>query len=233
MSTASAKERQCPGFPSITKKDQVAAKDHATFDSIVASRGAVQGPFTMFLHSPEIAGRVAHLGAYVRFEGSLDMRVRVLAAMTVAREYEAMYVWGAQTGGARRLGVPESTITAIRENHTRGVPPEDAQIIDFTRALLRKHRVDAATFKAMQDRFGNDELVQLTTAIGYYSLLCDDGERLRARSGARRRSPQGLEGCHCEERRDEAIFRASINRREIASRSLSWAAGARPSPGSQ
>ena len=94
-------------LPYITSKDQVAAKDHAVFDSIVASRGAVQGPFTMFLHSPELAGRVAHVGAYVRFEGSLDMRVRVLAAMTVAREFEALYVWGAQTGGARRLDVPE------------------------------------------------------------------------------------------------------------------------------
>src|SRR6266700_7854518 len=117
----------------ITSKDQVAAKDHAVVDSIVKSRGAVQGPFTMFLHCPELAGRLAHLGAYVRFEGSLDMRVRVLAAMTVARELEAVYVWGAQTGGARRLGVPETTITAIRENHSRGMPPEDAQIIDFTR----------------------------------------------------------------------------------------------------
>ena len=152
----------------ITSKDQVPAKDHAVFDSIVASRGAVQGPFTMFLHSPEIAGRVAHLGAYVRFEGSLDMRVRVLAAMTVAREYEAMYVWGAQTGGARRLNVPETTITAIRENHSRGVPPEDAQIIDFTRQLLRKHRVD----DAVRQRFGDDEFIQLTGAIGYYAMLC-------------------------------------------------------------
>ena len=159
-------------LPLITGKDQVAAKDRETFDSIVASRGAVQGPFTMFLNSPEVAGRVAHLGAYVRFEGSLDMKVRVLAAMTVAREFEAMYVWGAQTGGARRLGVPEETITAIRDNHLRGVPQEDAQIIDFTRQLLRRHRVDDATFKAMQSRFGNDELIQLTTAIGYYSLLC-------------------------------------------------------------
>src|SRR5207248_6949682 len=158
-------------LPSITSKDQVAAKDRETFDSIVASRGAVQGPFTMFLHSPEIAGRVAHLGAYVRFEGSLDMRVRVLAAMTVAREFEAAYVWGAQTGGARRQGVPESTITAIREKHTRGVPPEDAQIIDFTRQLLQKHRVDDATFKAIQARFGNDGLLELTGAIGYYSML--------------------------------------------------------------
>src|SRR6202035_5144702 len=159
-------------LPSITGQDQVPAKVHAIFDSIVASRGAVQGPFTMFLHSPEIAGRVAHLGAYVRFEGSLDMRVRVLAAMTVAREYEAMYVWGAQSGGARRLGVPESTITAIRENHSRGIPPEDAQIVDFTRLLLRRHRADNVTAQAMLARFGNDEFIQLTGAIGYYSLLC-------------------------------------------------------------
>jgi 4-carboxymuconolactone decarboxylase len=74
-------------LPSITSKDQVPAKDHTIFDSIVASRGAVQGPFTIFLHSPELAGRLAHLGTYVRFEGSLDMRVRVLAAMTAAREF--------------------------------------------------------------------------------------------------------------------------------------------------
>jgi 4-carboxymuconolactone decarboxylase len=82
-----------------------------------------------------------------------------------------MYVWSAQTGGARRLDVPEATITAIRENHSRGIAPEDAEIVEFTRQLLRKHRVDAATFTSMQKRFGNDELIQLTTAIGYYSLL--------------------------------------------------------------
>src|SRR5262249_61719232 len=104
---------------SITGKQQVPAEDHAIVDSIVASRGGVQGPFTMFLHSPKLAGRVAHLGAYVRFEGSLDMRVRVLAAMTVAREFDALYVWGAQTGGARRLGVPEWTHAAVREAHAR------------------------------------------------------------------------------------------------------------------
>jgi 4-carboxymuconolactone decarboxylase len=173
-------------LPPVTTKDQVAAKDQPVFDSIVASRGAVQGPFTMFLHSPELAGRVAHLGAYVRFEGSLDMRVRVLAAMTVAREFEAVYVWGAQTGGARRLGVPEETISAIRENHSRGIPPEDAEIVEFTRALLRRHRVDEASFKKIQDRFGSDGLIQLTSAIGYYGLLAMtvNACELEAASGA-------------------------------------------------
>ena len=151
----------------ITSKDQVPVKDHAIVDAITQSRGAIQGPFTMFLHCPELAGRLAHLGAFVRFEGSLDMRVRVLAAMTVARELEAVYVWGAQTGGARRQGVPEATITAIREDHSRGIPPEDAEIVDFTRQLLRKHRADDAPVNSLRRRFGNDGFIQLTGAIGY------------------------------------------------------------------
>ncbi len=149
----------------ITNKSQVAAKDQAIVDAIVKSRGAVQGPFTMFLHCPELAERVAHLGAFVRFEGSLDMRVRVLAAMAVARELDAVYVWGAQTGAARKLGVPETIIAAIREKHTRGLPPNDAQIVDFTHQLLQQ------TVKALRRRFGDDGFIQLTGAIGYYSML--------------------------------------------------------------
>jgi len=140
-------------------------------DSIVLSRGALQGPFTMFLHCPELAGRVAHLGAFVRFEGGLDMRVRVLAAMTVARELDALYVWGAQTGAARRLAVPDATIAAIREGHSRGIPAEDAQIVDATRALMQKHRLDDATAKALRARFGDDGFIQLTGTIGYYAML--------------------------------------------------------------
>src|SRR5262244_2526284 len=170
----------------ITSKDQVPVNDHAIVDTIIDSRGSLHGPFSMFLHSPELAGRVAHLGAFVRFEGSLDMRVRVLAAMTAAREFQAEYVWGAQAGGARRQGVPESTIAAVREKHSRGLPPEDAQIVDFTRELLRKHRVDDATVKALRSRFGDDGFIQLTGAIGYYSMLAMtvNACELEAASGA-------------------------------------------------
>jgi 4-carboxymuconolactone decarboxylase len=158
-------------LPLITSKDQVPAKDHAIVDGIIGSRGSLHGPFSVFLHSPELAGRLAHLGAYVRFEGTLDMRVRVLAAMTVAREFEAEYVWGAQTGSARRQNVPETTIAAIRENRSDGIPADDLAIIDFTRALLRKHRVTDAAAAEMRRRFGDDGFIQLTGAIGYYSML--------------------------------------------------------------
>jgi 4-carboxymuconolactone decarboxylase len=64
----------------VTGKNRVDTENHAAMDAILQSRDATQGPFTMFLHCPELARRVADLGAFVRFEGSLDMRVRVLAA---------------------------------------------------------------------------------------------------------------------------------------------------------
>ena len=158
-------------LPSITSKNEVPAGYHPIVDRIVQSRGAIQGPFTMLLHCPPLAEHVMSVGHYVRFEGELDKRVRVLAAMTVAREFDAIYIWGAQTGQARKQGVPEATITAIREKHSRGLPPEDAQIVDFTRDLVRRHRVSDASMKALQKRFGNFQLIELTGTIGYYSLL--------------------------------------------------------------
>jgi 4-carboxymuconolactone decarboxylase len=158
-------------LPKITEKSQIPAEHHAIFDAIVKSRGAVMGPFTMLMHCPPLAECVMHHGAYIRFEGKLDHRVRVLAAMTVAREFDAIYIWGAQTGSARRQGVPESTITAIREKHSRGVPPEDAQIIDLTRDLIHKHRISDSTAKALLDRFGKEQLIELCGTIGYYSML--------------------------------------------------------------
>jgi 4-carboxymuconolactone decarboxylase len=168
----------------ITSKTQLAPKDQPIADAVIKSRGGIQGPFTMLLHCPQLANHMVQVGGYVRFEGSLDMRVRVLAAMTVAREFDAVYVWGAQTGSARKQGVPESTITAIREKHSRGLPAEDAQIVDFTRTLIRKHRVDDASAKALQARFGDEQFVELTGVVGYYSMLAMTANACELEAGA-------------------------------------------------
>ena len=171
-------------LPSITSRSQVAPEHQKVFDAVVASRGAVQGPFTMLMHCPELAEHMVNVGGFVRFEGKLDKRVRVLAAMTVAREFDTLYVWGAQTGSARRQNVPETTISAIREKHSRGVPPDDAAIIEFTRELIRKHRVSDASAGALAARFGNEGMIEFTGAIGYYSMLCMMANAVELEAGA-------------------------------------------------
>lgn len=160
-----------PRLPSITSKNQIDPKHHPIADKLIKSRGGIQGPFTMLMHCPPLAERLVDLGAYVRFEGELDKRVRVLAAMVVAREFDVAYVWGAQASAARTLGIPEETIAAVREKRYRALQGEDAQIANFTRELIHRHRVSEAAMKAMQERLGNFRLIELTGSIGYYTML--------------------------------------------------------------
>lgn len=160
-----------PRLPSITSKAQIAPEHHAVADRLIESRGGIQGPFTMLMHCPPLAERMVELGAYVRFEGKLDKRVRVLAALTVAREFDVAYVWGAQTGAAGKLNISGETIAAIREKRYRALQGEDAQIVNFTRELLLRHRVSDATAKALRERLGNFQFIELTGSIGYYAML--------------------------------------------------------------
>ena len=100
-----------PRVPLITRKDQVPEAHHGIVDGIVGSRGALGGPFVAFMHSPEMAARVAHLGTLVRFEGSLDFRVRVLAASLGRGRGKAAVQ---RAGGERQRGGREPAQEASR-----------------------------------------------------------------------------------------------------------------------
>jgi 4-carboxymuconolactone decarboxylase len=73
-------------IPLIDRKESLAPEHRAVYDAIAQSRGYVRGPFAALLHSPEIAGRTAHLGSYIRFESQLERKVLELAALVTARE---------------------------------------------------------------------------------------------------------------------------------------------------
>ena len=140
-------------------------------EKIVDTRKSLDGPFSVWMHAPEWAERVAHLGTLVRWEGTLELRTRTLAALVVGIHFQAQYVWGIQGVIGAERGVPRSTIDAIREGRSDGIPPQDLQIIEFTRELVSKNRVSSALADAVMKRLGADQYVQLTTCIGYYAML--------------------------------------------------------------
>ena len=158
-------------LPILQSPDELTGEARRIAESIVDTRKSLEGPFSVWLHAPEWAERVAHLGGLVRWEGSLDLRLRTLAALVVGRHFQAQYVWGIQGVIGAERGVPLSTIDAIRDEHSDGVPPDDLEIIDFTRQLLRANRVAEPLAQAVLARLGAVQYVQLTTCIGYYAML--------------------------------------------------------------
>src|SRR5258708_16909028 len=63
----------------VKERDALPESQRPAFDDIVASRGSIRGPFGVLLHSPELARRAAALGGYLRYESSLEARVRETA----------------------------------------------------------------------------------------------------------------------------------------------------------
>ena len=53
----------------------------------------------------------------------------------------------------------------MREHHSRGLPPTDAKIPEFTRALMRKP-ASATRAGRRRARFGDEGFIQLASAIG-------------------------------------------------------------------
>lgn len=156
----------------VERREQLAPEHQAVWDAIGASRGHVAGPFAALLHSPDIAARVAHLGAYIRFQSRLDGRERELAILTVARTFDCRYEWAAHVREARRVGLREEAIETVREGRVpAGLSAEEAQIVGYARQLLTDHRAEAATFAALRDRLGVERLVELTATVGYYAML--------------------------------------------------------------
>ena len=158
-------------IPVLKSPDDLSGEARKIAETIVDTRKSLDGPFSVWMHAPEWAERVAHLGTLVRWEGTLELRTRTLAALTVGRHFQAQYVWGIQGVIGAERDIPRTTIDAIRDDRSDGIPSEDLEIINFTRQLLRNNRVKEPMAKAVLDRLGTYEYVQLTTCIGYYAML--------------------------------------------------------------
>jgi 4-carboxymuconolactone decarboxylase len=161
-----------PRIELITDKSQIPAEQHHEFDEIVGVLGRVGGPFGVLMHSPGLAEMVCKTGAHVRLKSSLTMAERELAVLSVCREKDATYEWTSHVGTGRNAGISEPAIEAMRNgSSTAGLAEDERDIIEYTRQLLRKNRVDQQLFDALVQRHSVRWLVELTATIGQYQYI--------------------------------------------------------------
>ena len=162
-----------PRVAPITGKSDVPTEHHAVVDGVLKTFGQVRGPFSMLLHSPELAERILSIVNFYRDSSVVEQKLRSLAILVAVREREAAYVWAAQVAAARRAGVRDEVIDLIRaKGDASALPLEEREIVVYAQQLVRKNQVDQATFDALQKRYGTKWLVELTAAANYFGLLC-------------------------------------------------------------
>src|SRR6266571_4492264 len=128
----------------IQNRDDVAPEHYALFDALAALRGRVSGPSTVVLHSPGLARPWNEISEYLHGQSIVEPQHAELAISATAREYDCAYIWNAHVPQARKAGVSETTIEAVRDcRPLDGLPPEEALVVRYVRQLLQSNRVDS------------------------------------------------------------------------------------------
>ena len=158
-------------LPNLTK-DQLKPEDLQFYESIADSRGSVRGPYGVLLHSPDLAARVAHTGAYVRFNFDLPESLKETIIITAAREIRSQYEFAAHARLARQAGVSDATINAIADGTApAGLSGDEEMLVRYVKELVQNHKISDATFNAVRDKFGTQRTVEITGLIGHYLLV--------------------------------------------------------------
>jgi 4-carboxymuconolactone decarboxylase len=161
-----------PRVTPITRRDQVAEAHRSVFDAVAEGRGSVRGPFPILLYSPELCRRHLAVGSYLRFGSQLPPEPRELAIIATAREKDCPYVWAAHAPAARKAGVSEAAVTAVRDHgDLASLPAGEREIVDYARQLWRRSRVAQPLFDRLRDQHGVPWLVELTALMGHYGIV--------------------------------------------------------------
>ncbi len=142
------------------------------YDSVVASRGTISGPFRIWLHSPEFADRAQRLGQFVRYDTSLPARLSELAILVCARFMDCQVEWSLHEQAALDGGLAVDVVDAIRERRVPAFGSEDERAVyNFTGELLESRSVEDHTFANTRSHLADAQLVELTGLIGYYCTV--------------------------------------------------------------
>jgi 4-carboxymuconolactone decarboxylase len=161
-----------PRITPVSGKTDVPSQHHGVVDEVVKVFGQVRGPFSIMLHSPELAHRVLPLVTFFREDSIVEPKLRSHAILAAVREKEAAYVWAAQVGAARRAGVPDATIDLLRaKGDPASLGQDERDIVTYTRQLIRTNRTDQAVQDRLKERHGVQWLVELTAAANYFAFL--------------------------------------------------------------
>jgi alkylhydroperoxidase family enzyme len=130
--------------------------------------------FKALVNSPKAARAFSGLGGYIRYGSKLDPRLRELAILQVGWIARSPYEWSHHVKLGHDFGVSDEDVQALIDD-TAGKPTTLDALSKLVLKAAREMTVDGAmtdtTFTALQAELGDELVVDLTLAIGFYNAV--------------------------------------------------------------
>ena len=140
--------------------------------SLVDAEGHLTGPFNGFLHLPALGKHWSAIGEGLRFRSNLDRGLFELAILIIAVHWRSGHEWAAHARLAREAGIDQAVIDAIRLGERPVLRKPDQDIVfRFVHELVTHRHVGDSTYATVVSALGEEQVVELANAIGYYLAL--------------------------------------------------------------
>jgi 4-carboxymuconolactone decarboxylase len=156
------------------QRDKLDARQQALYDDIMRTRprGKLSGPFSIWIHRPDIAEPANALANCFRVSPRLDKRLIELIVLLVCRDATAQYAWSAHFNLAKEAGLSSETIEAIRARRRPEFGRDDERVVyDLVTELLASKQVSPATFGRAEAALGRDGIIEAVTCAGFYGMI--------------------------------------------------------------
>ncbi len=159
----------------LPKREALDEQGKRVYDSVLdpkrSTLAGFQGPAGIWLHSPRVGEPFREMNRVLRSEVPLAPRLRELAILVTAREFDSQFEWTAHEPVALKEGLDPEIVDAVKfRRAVSGAPEKEAAIIAFGRELLRDRRVRSETYAEMVRVFGQTAVVNLTALMANYAF---------------------------------------------------------------
>ncbi len=156
------------------KREDLSPRQQQLHDDFLRTRPRknLTGPFSILIHTPDIAEPADHLVNYYRTNPKLGRRLIELIILLLVRDATAQYAWSVHEPHALEHGLTQDVIDAIRARRRPDFARDDERLIyDFVTELLAKKTVSAAAFERAKAAFGLEGVIEAVTCAGLYGMI--------------------------------------------------------------
>jgi len=159
----------------LPKREALDEQGRRVYDSVLDPKrptlAGFQGPAGIWLHSPRVGEPFREMNRILRNEVPLEPRLRELAILVTAREFDSQFEWTAHEPVALKEGLDPEILDAVKfRRAVPGAPEKEAAIIAFGRELFRDRKVRSETYAEMVRVFGQTAVVNITALMANYAF---------------------------------------------------------------
>jgi 4-carboxymuconolactone decarboxylase len=156
----------------LVRKEQAPPEIKELFQQIEDNGARIINLYKVLANSPHVARNAIRLGNSLIGKTTLSPKLRELTIMRIAKLCDCEYEWVQHTPVALQSGVNRAQLDAIGSwKESNNFDEEERVILQYVDEVAQNVKVADATFEALNKYLIDQNIVELTLAIGWWGML--------------------------------------------------------------